>query len=304
MSISFCRFPRRTGRVALHFLHPGNAFSIFEAVFFHPLIMTTPPPHLPPGVVLYLDFISSEEEQHLLSVYAPLFAAKHAQTPERKLRRHAIHYGPRFNYSTFAADGDFTPIPQHISDIIARLPSGENDDVPQGERHGEDKSDRTATEQGESGYTQATVQHYPPGVGIPPHIDTHSAFGEAIISFSFGAGTVMRFEEAGDRERAKIMLPKRSVSVSDKCQWTEPDPALLPEKQPGRRVIDVYVPPRSVLLMSGEGRYAWTHGIASRKMDDGKARGDRYSITFRSVRSKCDCKWERFCDSKSFGEQV
>jgi alkylated DNA repair dioxygenase AlkB len=29
----------------------------------------------------------------------------------------------------------------------------------------------------------------------------------------------------------------------------------------------VYLHPRSLIIFSGEGRYAWTHGIACRKLD-------------------------------------
>ena len=34
---------------------------------------------------------------------------------------------------------------------------------------------------------QMTVNEYKPGHGIPPHIDTHSAFEDGIVSVSLGS---------------------------------------------------------------------------------------------------------------------
>ena len=49
----------------------------------------------------------------------------------------------------------------------------------------------------------------------------------------------------------------------------------------------LYLAPRSVMVLSGEARYAWFHSISGRKID--KVEGDfnfrrrRVSLTFRSV---------------------
>lgn len=49
----------------------------------------------------------------------------------------------------------------------------------------------------------------------------------------------------------------------------------------------LYLPPRSVLVLSGEVRYAWFHSIAGRKIDnvegDFNFRRRRVSLTFRTV---------------------
>lgn len=54
--------------------------------------------------------------------------------------------------------------------------------------------------------------------------------------------------------------------------------------------VSVLLPQRSLLIMSGESRYGWTHGITPRKVDvistdNGKLttmqRGHRMSFTFR-----------------------
>ncbi|CAG2061088.1 unnamed protein product, partial [Timema podura] len=78
---------------------------------------------------------------------------------------------------------------------------------------------------------QLTVNQYQPGQGIPSHVDTHSAFEDPILSLSLGTPVVMEFKY-----------------------------------QDGQNV-PVYLPQRSLLVMSGESRYLWSHGISPRKTD-------------------------------------
>ncbi|XP_064297336.1 alkylated DNA repair protein alkB homolog 8 isoform X2 [Phalacrocorax carbo] len=135
---------------------------------------------------------------------------------------------------------------------------------------------------------QLTVNQYEPGQGIPPHIDTHSAFEDEIISLSLGAQIVMDFKHP-DGHTVAIMLPR--------C---------------------------SLLVMAGESRYLWTHGITPRKYDVIQAselgqkvgtitadvgdltlnrRETRTSFTFRKVRrSPCNCIYPSVCDSQK-GQQ-
>ncbi|XP_052668707.1 alkylated DNA repair protein alkB homolog 8 isoform X3 [Harpia harpyja] len=135
---------------------------------------------------------------------------------------------------------------------------------------------------------QLTVNQYEPGQGIPPHIDTHSAFEDKIISLSLGAEIVMDFKHP-DGHTVAIMLPR--------C---------------------------SLLVMAGESRYLWTHGITPRKYDIIQAselgqkvgtitadvgdltlnrRETRTSFTFRKVRrSPCNCIYPSVCDSQK-GQQ-
>ncbi|XP_036241520.1 alkylated DNA repair protein alkB homolog 8 isoform X1 [Molothrus ater] len=135
---------------------------------------------------------------------------------------------------------------------------------------------------------QLTVNQYEPGQGIPPHTDTHSAFEDEIISLSLGAEIVMDFKHP-DGLTVAIMLPR--------C---------------------------SLLVMTGESRYLWTHGITPRKYDVVQAselgqkdrtitadagdltlnrRETRTSFTFRKVRrSPCNCIYPSVCDSQK-GQQ-
>ncbi|XP_067889838.1 alkylated DNA repair protein alkB homolog 8 isoform X2 [Heterodontus francisci] len=130
---------------------------------------------------------------------------------------------------------------------------------------------------------QLTINQYEPGQGIPPHVDTHSPFEDGIICLSLGAETVMDF------------------------------------KHPNGRSVAVMLPRCSLLVMTGESRYLWSHGITPRKFDVVPAsdlqktttisgdisnltlnkRGTRTSFTFRKIRmTPCDCAYPEVCDSQ------
>jgi len=98
------------------------------------------------------------------------------------------------------------------------------------------------------------VNEYPPGVGLSPHIDTHSAFEDLIFSLSLSGPCIMEFRryENGD------WLPKVASSSVAKIENTEDQSNFI------RRTI--YLPPRSLLLLSGEARYAWHHYIPHHKV--------------------------------------
>ncbi|XP_040987345.1 alkylated DNA repair protein ALKBH8 homolog isoform X5 [Juglans microcarpa x Juglans regia] len=125
---------------------------------------------------------------------------------------------------------------------------------------------------------QLTVNEYPTGVGLSPHVDTHSAFEGFIFSLSLAGPCIMEFRQYAEC----AWLPNHTSSPSMKMQSPEDDKSFL------RRAI--YLPPRSMLLLSGEARYAWHHYIPHHKIDLVKdsviRRGSRrVSFTFRKVRT-------------------
>jgi alkylated DNA repair dioxygenase AlkB len=97
---------------------------------------------------------------------------------------------------------------------------------------------------------QAIINEYLPGQGIADHVDCTPCFDDVIVSLSLGA------------------------------------PVMMDLKRQGKHVA-VWLEPRSILVLRGEGRYAWTHGIARRQYDtlDGVRvpRERRLSVTFRTV---------------------
>ena len=111
---------------------------------------------------------------------------------------------------------------------------------------------------------QLTINEYKPGDGIGSHVDTPSAFSDGLISISLNSDIVMEF---------------RRVRREADSEKKETDPA-------GDRKL-VYLPPRSLLLMSGPARYEWEHYIVTRMTDthNGKVlpRGLRVSLTLRTA---------------------
>nr|XP_054923816.1 alkylated DNA repair protein alkB homolog 8-like isoform X2 [Dermacentor andersoni] len=127
---------------------------------------------------------------------------------------------------------------------------------------------------------QLTVTRYLPGQGIPPHVDSHESFDDDIVLLSLGSSIVMNFRHPDGRQVAQVL------------------------------------PPCSALILSGDSRYVWSHGIASRKFDvvprSGGSdsgitlsqRGVRVSYTFRHIRrGSCKCGNALLCDSHRFGNQ-
>lgn len=135
-------------------------------------------------------------------------------------------------------------------------------------------------EQLQEDQVQVTVNEYNPGVGIAAHVDTHSAFTDGIASLSLGAGITFRMQHCSGH--------------ADHAIW---------------------LPPRSLLVMSGAARYVWRHSISSRRYDlverngpeitEGDscawiARSRRISVTLRCVliNQRCACNWPQFCDAQ------
>ncbi|KAG8725443.1 hypothetical protein FRC09_019171 [Ceratobasidium sp. 395] len=79
---------------------------------------------------------------------------------------------------------------------------------------------------------QAILNRYNPGEGIKAHIDLPNRFADGIIVVSLGSGIAMDFAHEGRKE-----------------------------------AFTVWLPPRSVVVLEGEARWEWTHGIAARMLD-------------------------------------
>ncbi len=103
------------------------------------------------------------------------------------------------------------------------------------------------------GTDQVIVNEYQPGQGISSHIDCEPCFKETIVSLSLGSGCIMDFTNKFEKKRK----------------------------------ISVWLAPRSLVVLSGEARHEWLHGIAARKWDEWEGqkhkRQRRVSLTFRKV---------------------
>lgn len=120
---------------------------------------------------------------------------------------------------------------------------------------------------------QAIVNLYHPGEGITPHVDLLNRFDDGIISVSLRSGCVMTFERVAEILTCQQERCHGEV-VGSQSRW------------------DLYLPERSILILSKDARYGWTHGIPGRTHDLVESedkeqephlfrRGTRLSITFR-----------------------
>ncbi len=100
---------------------------------------------------------------------------------------------------------------------------------------------------------QAIVNEYLPGQGISAHVDCVPCFGPELASLSLLSSVVMKFAQV------------KNKSITH----------------------EIMLPPRSIIVMTDDARYKWTHEIAPRKNDPtlhgNQSRSRRVSITFRNM---------------------
>lgn len=106
---------------------------------------------------------------------------------------------------------------------------------------------------------QAIINLYNPGEGISPHVDLLKRYGDGIIGVSFGSGCVMRFDRVAQTPQGVIHdcddIVHRTAANTDGSGRTTEDAWQQRDRW------DLYLPERSVLVLSEEARYGWTHGI-------------------------------------------
>ncbi|KAL4745355.1 hypothetical protein BDW72DRAFT_208275 [Aspergillus terricola var. indicus] len=191
-----------------------------------------------PGLYYQPDFITRNHEEQLITLFRTQLT-----WPDRP-GRISLHYGYTFDYKTFGIDPDipYKPFPEWLVPLLPTTESRPPD--------------------------QVCLQYYPPGAGIPPHVDSHRGWDQ-LYALSIGAPVLMRLRHG----------------------------------KAGEERVDVDLEGRSMMCFSGQSRLHWTHGIAKRKNDplpDGtlRARGDRWSITYRWVREgPCGCGDVELCDT-------
>jgi hypothetical protein len=268
--------------------------------------MLVPVPQLC-GLYVVTDCISTAEHDHLLAYFRSLEEDGCRWVPLAK--RHVIHFNRRFIYgsNTVGPVGDgaldlpawacllqqrlagrFTgPLMSVAEKAPFVLPSGWPvpdslvfDQITVNKYHLFAAEISSRKHKGVSGEHPDTAAEQEPSLrtissGIAPHVDAHSPFGDVILSLSLGSHTVMNFKKAGTAAPVSVLLP-----------------------------------PRSLLIMSGEARYAATHGIAEKTSDiltdvmPAVQRSLRYSITLRQARltsepphTKANCSCPELCDA-------
>ena len=234
-----------------------------------------------PGLALITDFVSEKEEAALMAVLtgpqAPWAPSQSTPTEGGVVKRRVQHYGYVFDYESADVLRDrevegasCPPMPamegldqneEVLEDRIADcLEHGCGWEALAGIVERIRRFPFTTAPDGISNVypdlNQLTVNLYAPGEGIGSHVDTRSAFGDGLISLSLNGGIVMEFRKVGSHDHEN-----------------------------GRKLV--YLPPRSLLLMSGDSRYAWEHMIVNRMTDTHNGmvipRKLRVSLTLRTA---------------------
>ena len=220
-----------------------------------------------PGLLLIRDFVDEEEEASLV------VDADNRPWDELK-RRRVQHQGYRFEYESRQIDtedriGGFEPMATMVARRIEQVSAYSS--------HATGEID------------QLTVNEYSAGVGLSPHVDSHSCFEGPIAIVSLLTHTIMSFRK-----------PREDASSSN-------DDDEGDNEEEGKHYLSLLLPPRSLLVMYGEARLAWEHYIPHRKEDlvegyaEPLARGPRrLSYTYRRVRhTPCPCTHKHMCDSQN-----
>ena len=240
----------------------------------------------PKGLELVADFVTEQEEKHILNCLDWSNVQNEKEHIGGLKNRKVLHFGYEFSYknnsieTTQDINSNIQPFPDVFGQILKKaLALGLITELPD----------------------QCTVNRYEPGQGIPPHIDTHSCCTDTILSLSLCSDVVMNFVNASAGELN--VMEDVNEDRKDFSKYKGSIPVLLPR--------------RSLLVMSDESRYAYTHGIAIRQSDIIPLRSEsrsedrqsvtlmkrklRISLTFRKTLSpgmKCNCKYPAQCDSQ------
>ncbi len=198
------------------------------------------------GLKIINDFIDREEEMYLLkNIYNNLW--------DESIKRRVQHYGIKFEYKYRKIDdkNSIEKLPGWLNQVVNKL--------------------KQINELKKFNPDQCTINEYLPGLGIAPHIDTHSCFTDTIVSLSLENLTTMYFKNKFD------------VNIQEK--------------------IGTILHPRSLLILQKESRYCYSHGIPFRKTDTISnniiKRKKRVSVTFRQISNNpCQCQWSKLCDSQ------
>ena len=217
------------------------------------------------GLHLIHDFVSIEEEQVLLAVmlgphacWAPPQATKSHEGAS--VRRRVQHYGYIFDYATSDVLRDVVtkpcpPLPGVVEKdvelenyIEANVVNRDGWGLLGGVLERIRQRDIDGTTY--SNINQMTVNEYKKGDGIGSHIDTISAFGDGLLSLSLNSGIIMEFRRGTEKKF-------------------------------------VFLPPRSLLALTGPARYEWEHMIVTRHTDMHNGilipRSLRISLTLRTA---------------------
>lgn len=206
-----------------------------------------------PGLDIYADFISDKEEKALLDFLEQ-------QEWRTDLARRVIHYGG--TYCLMPPRAATSEERQHIeSTVLKASPMPHQFDF------------LTTRMIGRQLYTKATlpkfciVNEYKEAQGISAHVENFR-FKSPVCGLSLSQGDWMRFHELFNPDDGSVRSGKAAEA-----------------KRTGRK-IDIWMPRRSLLVMTGEAREKWQHEIVRTKRHRDAPHWKRVSLTFRTDKAR------------------
>lgn len=137
-------------------------------------------------------------------------------------------------------------------------------------------------------FDQMIVNGYEPGEGISSHVDLLQ-FDDGIAIISLGSPTTMSFTEI-DSVANTMPLTKESPSHEAKADQLWPNgqchhnASVLHDNHPVESLQqNIHLQAGDVLLLQGEARYNWKHGIAFNQQCSFQSLERRVSITLRKL---------------------
>lgn len=145
-------------------------------------------------------------------------------------------------------------------------------------------------------FDQMIVNGYKPGEGISSHVDLLK-FDDGIAIISLGSPATMTFTQTdmykdSDRYEVSSGAQLKEQQVVYTPQGGSRDSNAHDLRSKGDYVAellqqDVYLQAGDVLLLHGEARYGWKHGIAFNQPCSIQSSQRRVSITLRKLMSSC-----------------
>ncbi|XP_070591313.1 alpha-ketoglutarate-dependent dioxygenase alkB homolog 4 [Erythrolamprus reginae] len=225
-----------------------------------------------PGVFLLEDFINTNEEYQMVELM-DRSTWKPSQSGRRKQ-----DYGPKVNFKKQKLKaGDFSGLPSFSKEIVARMK-------------------KYPVLESFSPVEQCNLDYDPErGSAIDPHWDDWWLWGERLVSLNMLSDTVlsMSCDSEDTLQLFPLVLQENKPMhryTSDISQGDQINDCNLPERLgsndcsatklvPLREIlVAIYLPRRSLVVLSGPARYQWKHAIYRNHI---KSR--RICITFREL---------------------
>lgn len=177
-----------------------------------------------PGLKVIPDFFSLDEANEMTRSVLEIERCHPSGAFGIINKRRALHFVSAYSYKPNP------PKPEHMPATIETMPPSMKAVMQRVEAH----VGRV--------FDQITVQCYPPGSGIPPHVDDPDIYDDPIVALAWEGDCLMDF----------VPVAEHQDDSADKSDWTK---------------ASIYMPALSLMIMTGESRYTWRHAIPARKID-------------------------------------